>query len=194
MVSQFPDMTSSSIFLMLFFFLSSSVTGQVSCQYHHWFWSYEVLTGIPEIENTPVWVLANIWRLRRVRDTKFGTNISNKMLLHAGKCEGYNFCCFWVIKGKPSGSGWGGEGGGGVRPRLGLILLRSEFRSDLNLMEISSLKNSMFIYSIFNVFGALRKKSKYRKIQTRKNSVFGHFSRSDAGIKFFVQSQLDQVM
>ena len=30
----------------------------------------------PEIENTLVWVLHNIWRLGRVRDTKFGRNIS----------------------------------------------------------------------------------------------------------------------
>ena len=37
------------------------------------------LTRYPEIGNTRVWVLPNIWRLGRVRNTKFGTNISNKM-------------------------------------------------------------------------------------------------------------------
>ena len=31
------------------------------------------------------------------------------MLLNAAKCQGYNFYCFWVIKGKPTN---GGEGGG----------------------------------------------------------------------------------
>ena len=25
------------------------------------------------------------------------------MLLNAAKCQGYNFYCFWVIKGKPTG-------------------------------------------------------------------------------------------
>ena len=31
----------------------------------------------PEIWNTPVWVLPNIWRLWPVTSTKFGTNVSN---------------------------------------------------------------------------------------------------------------------
>ena len=39
------------------------------------------LTRNPEIGNTPIWVLPNIWRLGRSRDTKFGRNVSNKMLL-----------------------------------------------------------------------------------------------------------------
>ena len=52
---------------------------------------YKGLTRNPEIENTIVWVLPNIWRLGQVRNTKFGTNISNKMLLDAAKCQGYRF-------------------------------------------------------------------------------------------------------
>ena len=67
------------------------------------------LTRIPEIGNTPVWVLLNIWRLGRVRNTKFGTSVSNKMLLNPAKCQGYSF---WVIKGKPTG----GEGRGKIAP------------------------------------------------------------------------------
>ena len=39
---------------------------------------YKGLTRNPEIESTLVWVLPNIWRLGRVMDTKFGTNVSNK--------------------------------------------------------------------------------------------------------------------
>ena len=39
---------------------------------------YKGLTRNPDIGNTPVWVLPNIWRLGRVRDTKFGMNISNE--------------------------------------------------------------------------------------------------------------------
>ena len=61
---------------------------------------YKGLTKNPEIGNTPVWVLPNIWRLGQVRDTKFGTNVSNEMLLNAAKCQGYSFYRFWVIKGK----------------------------------------------------------------------------------------------
>ena len=63
---------------------------------------YKRLTRIPEIGNTPVWVLPNIWRLGRVRNTKSGMNVSNKMLLNAAKCQGYSFYRFWVIKGKPT--------------------------------------------------------------------------------------------
>ena len=66
------------------------------------------LTRNPEIANTPVWVLANIWRLGRVKDTKFVTKISNEMLLNAAKCQDYSFYHFEVIKGKPTGGGGGG--------------------------------------------------------------------------------------
>ena len=78
---------------------------------------YKGLTRNPEIGNTPVWVLPNIWRLGQVMDTKFGTNVSNRMLLNAAKCQGYSFYRFWVIKGKPTG-------GSKITlppPRLGLI-------------------------------------------------------------------------
>ena len=44
---------------------------------------YQGLTRNQEMRNTTVWVLRNIWRLGRVRDTKFGTNVSNEMLLNA---------------------------------------------------------------------------------------------------------------
>ena len=36
-------------------------------------------------------------------DTKFGTNVSDKMLLNAANCQGYSFYRFLVIKGKPTG-------------------------------------------------------------------------------------------
>ena len=73
------------------------------------------LTRNPEIGNTPVWILPNIWRLGRVMDTKFGTNGTNKMLLNAAKFQGYSFYCFWVIKGKPTEGFY-------PPPRLGLTL------------------------------------------------------------------------
>ena len=46
---------------------------------------YKELTRNPEIGNTLVWVLLNIWRLGRVMGTKFGTIFSNRMLLNAVK-------------------------------------------------------------------------------------------------------------
>ena len=66
---------------------------------------YKGFTRNPEIGNTLVWVLSNIWRLRRVRETKFDTNISSKKLLNAAKFQGYSFYRFWVIKAKPTGRG-----------------------------------------------------------------------------------------
>ena len=64
---------------------------------------YKVLTRNPVIENTRVWVLHSIWGLGRVSDTKFGKNVSNKVLLIAAKFQGYRSCPFWDIKKKPTG-------------------------------------------------------------------------------------------
>ena len=47
--------------------------------------SYKGLTRNLGIGNTTVWVLPNFWRLGWVRNTKFGRNVSNKMLLNAVK-------------------------------------------------------------------------------------------------------------
>ena len=71
---------------------------------------YKGLTRNPEIGNTTVWVLSNIWRLVRVRHTKFSKNVSNEMLLNPEKCknvsnemllnpekcQSYSFYRFWV--------------------------------------------------------------------------------------------------
>ena len=89
MSSQFTNMTSSSTFWRWHVSLVKSS-----------FWSkfhvkitagsrvitiflYEGFIRNPEIGNTPVWVLPNISRLGRVRDTKFGANIFNEMQLNA---------------------------------------------------------------------------------------------------------------
>ena len=94
------------------------------------------LTENPEIGSTPIWVLPSTWRLRRVSDTKFGTNVSDEMLLNAAKCQGYSFYCFWVIKGKSTGGGAEGKiptpppPPPPPPPRLGLIKLQT---SDLKL-------------------------------------------------------------
>ena len=52
---------------------------------------YKGLTRNPEIRNTPVWVFPNIWRLGRARNTKFDTNVSNKILPNVEKCQSYSF-------------------------------------------------------------------------------------------------------
>ena len=61
------------------------------------------LTRNLEIRNTPVWVLSDTSRLGQVRDTKFGMDVPNEMLLNAAKFHGYSFYYFWVIKRKTTG-------------------------------------------------------------------------------------------
>ena len=94
------DMVSSSIFLKLFRFSCHWSKFHVKIINGSWVMSiffYKGLTRNLEIENIPVWVFSNIWRLRRVRNTKFGTDVSTKLLLNAAKCQGYSFYRFWVI-------------------------------------------------------------------------------------------------
>ena len=99
MASQFSDMTPLSIYWSTF---------------HVNIWSYKVmtisfykvLTRNPEIRNTPVWVLPNIWRLGLVRNKKFRMKVSYKILLNAAKCQGYSFYRFWVINSLNSTMYW----------------------------------------------------------------------------------------
>ena len=96
MTSQFANMRPSSIFVFLVKFSCWSkfyvniITGYGLMT----IFFYKELTRNPEIGNTLVWILPNIWRLRRVRDTKFGTDVFNEMLLNATKCQGYSFYHF----------------------------------------------------------------------------------------------------
>ena len=101
-------MTLSPIsFDVVLFLLLSLVTGpssmSISSLVLELIFFYKRLTRILEIGNTTVWVLPNIRRLGWVRDTKFGRNVSNEMLLNAAECQGYSFYRFWVIKEKPTG-------------------------------------------------------------------------------------------
>ena len=113
MTLQFPDMMSSSEFFdVVLFLLSNLVTGSSfmsisSLVLELWQFFYKGLARNPKMGNTPVWGLPNIWRLGRVMDTKFGTNVSNRMLLNAAKFQGYSFYRFRVIKGRSTG-GWEG--------------------------------------------------------------------------------------
>ena len=112
MTSQFADMTSSSIFfwccfvfLVKFSYWSKFHVNIITGSGVTTIFFYKGLTRSPEIENTPVWLLPNTWRMGRVRDTKFSRNVSNEMLLNAAKCQGYSFYRLWVIKGKLTGGG-----------------------------------------------------------------------------------------
>ena len=42
--------------------------------------------------------MLNIWRLGRVRDTKFCTDVSNKIILNAAKCQGYSFAVSELLR------------------------------------------------------------------------------------------------
>ena len=107
-MSQFSDMTSSSKFFdVVLFLLWSLITGLSfmsipSLVVELWQFSF-IRDWNTEIENTPLWVLPNIWRLGQVGDSKFGTKVSNKILLNAAKCQGCSFHVFWVIKAKRTG-------------------------------------------------------------------------------------------
>ena len=113
-------MTSSSNFLdMVLFLLSSLVTGPSFMSISSLvleLWQFTFIRDWPENQKSviPPWVLPNIWRLGRVRDTKFGTDVPIEMLLNAAKCQGYIFYCFWVIKGKPTGKRIKDGGGGKI--------------------------------------------------------------------------------
>ena len=125
---------SSNIFDGILFLLSTLVTGPSfmsvsSLVLELWHFSVIRVDQKSRNRNAPVWTLPNIWRMRRVRDTIFGTNVCNKMLLNAAKCQVYSFYRFWVIKRKPTR---GGEGAviPSPLPRLGL-------RKQLTINKIS---------------------------------------------------------
>ena len=92
--------SSSNFFDVVLFLLSTLVTGpklmSVSSLLPELlqFLFYKGLTRNPEIGNTLVWVLPNIWRLEQVRVTKFEMNITTEMLLNAANCQGYRFYRF----------------------------------------------------------------------------------------------------
>ena len=107
MTSHFSDMTSTwNFFDAVLFLFSILVTGPSFMSISSLvleLWQFSFIRDWPEIGNTPVWVLPNIWRLGQVMDTTFGMNVSNRMLLNAAKFQSYSFYRFWVMKGKPTG-------------------------------------------------------------------------------------------
>ena len=132
MTSQFPDITffwSCLVFPVQFsYWLNFHVniitgSGVMTISF------YKGLSRNPDIRNTPFWVLLNIWRLGRVRNTKFGTNVSNKMLLNDAKCQVYGFYHFWVIGG---GANRVGEGGRQLAPHIQSQLVTKYLRLTAN--------------------------------------------------------------
>ena len=61
---------------------------------------YGGLTTNAELRNSPseFYPISGDWGELRI--TKFDTNLSNKMLLNAAKCQGYNFYYFISYQGK----------------------------------------------------------------------------------------------
>ena len=51
---------------------------------------YKGLTKNPEIGNTLNWVLLNIWRLERVKETKFSTNVSRYWMLQNARVTAFS--------------------------------------------------------------------------------------------------------
>ena len=101
----------------------------------------------------PIWALPKIWRLGQVRDRKFETSISNKMLLNAAKCQGYSFYCFWVITGKPRGR---------VKSPLGILFCHNELimilRQDFqlpNIIKMASERKQLYSRSSFSSLARL---------------------------------------
>ena len=57
-----------------------------------------------EILNGKLHILcSDIWRLRWVRDFKFGINFSSEKSINAAKYQVYSFYRFWAITEKPAG-------------------------------------------------------------------------------------------
>ena len=125
MTSRFPDRRHRRFFFFFFFFWRCFVSFVKSS---YWFkfhvsiitgssimiiFFYKGLTRNPETSHA--WFLPNIWRLGRVVDAKFDTNVSNIMLLNDVKIQGYSFYCFWVIKRKSIGGEEGGVEVGEVK-------------------------------------------------------------------------------
>ena len=97
MTWQFVNMTSSSIFcdivfvsLVLFSYCFKFDVNIITGSGVMTVFFCKGLTSNWESQNTPLWVLPNIRRLGRVRNTKFGMNISDKMLLNTSKWQGYS--------------------------------------------------------------------------------------------------------
>ena len=109
---QFSDMTSSLfffwrcfVFVVNFSYWSKIHVNIITGSGIMTIFFYERFARNPDIGSTPVWVLPNIWRLDRVMDTKYGTNVFNRMLLNAAKFRVIAFIVFELLRENQLGGG-----------------------------------------------------------------------------------------
>ena len=164
MVSPFTDMTSfflcCFVSLVKFSYWSKFHINIITGSGAMTIFFYKGLTRNPEIRNTLLCVLPNIWRLGQVGDTKFCTNIFNKLLLNAAKCKGYS-CYRFLLRENQQG-----EGGNYHQPRLELKTLKSQNKCTFGpkkptkaLPQTPSCKNDHFA----NTFSFYKSQSSSRK-------------------------------
>ena len=110
--------------------------------------------------------MSNSWRLRRVRGTKFGKNVFNKMFLNAAKLQGCSFYRFLVIR--ENHQGWITHPIPLLPPRLGLIgifLRKIFFFLPVTSLCASDFSNPSFsfknVFSLFCLFNIFKSKSFY---------------------------------
>ena len=118
------------------------------------FFHHKGLTRNPETRNTLVWIFPNIWKLGQVRNTKFGTNVSNEILRNAPKCQSYSFYRFWEIKGKPTG--------GKTTP---LVLPPPSF-----ITERVKSKDLLYLFVLFTIFTVVKTLAKFETTLKMLNS------------------------
>ena len=90
MMPEFVNMTSSSNLFIVSKFHFNIITGSAVMT----IFVQKRLTRNTEIGNTSPWILPNNWGFGQVRDTRYGTNISNKNFLNAARCQGCSFYRF----------------------------------------------------------------------------------------------------
>ena len=116
------------------------------------------MTKYPEMGNTPVWVLLDIRRFGRVRNTKFCTNACIKMLLNAECCKIPELQCllFLINLGKINRAGSGGGGGGcKTAPTPPPILIYHTWLI-YHIWLFQYFFFSIFLFNIFLIHGACR--------------------------------------
>ena len=98
-----------------------------------------------EIRNSTVWILPNIWRLEKVRVTKFGTNVFHEILPDTAKYQGYSLYRLCVIKGK---STWRGRNYP-FPPRLNDKIATLATKPELKAEQDKKKKTSTFWFKLF---------------------------------------------
>ena len=134
---------------------------------------YKGLTRNPEIGNTLVWVLPNIWRLGRVRDTIFGTNALMKSYWLLQNARVTAFTVFQLLR----------ENQQGVKlppPRLGLRI-----KDLLNFDQFVEIHLKMTLFFKMQVTHKLLHMDKncrtWKKCEKSSKSNTCHFKISKSG-------------